>query len=283
MKQTLLTITLALFSMTTQSQIFENTVYADLVYPGCIRAKNKARCMNNKLAQFYLQNLPKDYFEPMEQVDGKIYSYIGLNLLFDENGNFVQTKGESASLDALDMANLKLPRMNMPKDVQNYGVSSSFRSVLRYELILDGDEVKNVFYRPLSSEEISDLMGGSELEITKVAVYPGCKGSDNSKLAKCLQQSIMDYIVENMDDRIANLPGVQESVLSVHIYLTVDPSGRPADVKVVNKHEKIREEVERVIKTLPEIEPAVGSDGSPVPLRLSFQLKYSIRYGGERH
>ena len=130
MKYIVLTVLLFCITTPSQSQVFENEKYGDLVYPGCIRAKNKKRCMNNKLAQFYLRNLPKDYFEPMEKKEGKIYTYLNLNLLFDSDGNYVDINSQSQGLDALSMANLQLPKMSMPKDVQEFGISSDFKTVL---------------------------------------------------------------------------------------------------------------------------------------------------------
>ena len=142
---------------------------------------------------------------------------------------------------------------------------------------MKGDEVLNVFYRPLSALQMLKKIGSSSSKTGVPAIYPGCNSNDNNQLVRCLSKSISSHILKKFDDRIANLPGVQESVIMIYIYFTIDEEGNPKNIKVVNKHEKIREEAERVVKTLPQMTPAMV-DGKPAEMPIKIPIKFSVRY-----
>ncbi|GGF74905.1 M56 family metallopeptidase [Wenyingzhuangia marina] len=104
------------------------------------------------------------------------------------------------------------------------------------------------------------------------AVFPGCEDAEDLK--KCFSDKVSKYISQNFDIGLAEelgLTGVQRMAGM----FKVDVNGNVTDIKVRSVNPDLKEEFERVLESLPQMEPATH-DGEKVSMLFSLPLVFKV-------
>ncbi|MGB5980520.1 MAG: energy transducer TonB [Nonlabens sp.] len=221
--------------------------------------------MNNQLGRFYLKNLNKDFFEPKDTLDGKIYDYIITQLHFDETGIFqkatASTPVDSVRSKTLNLVSANLPKMNMPVNQDGKPVATSFDAALRYELMYSGKDLINVFYRPMREPESKADVETLDIGIIEdIPVYPGCKGT-NPELKACMSYTISNFISSRLNKKL--LKSEIKEIVKISSEFTINTKGKITNIKAYSDHEDLNDEIMRILKLLPKFEPG-RQKGKPV-------------------
>ena len=123
--------------------------------------------------------------------------------------------------------------------------------------------------------------------IEEVPVFPGCEGVVDQK--RCFQESIQEHIRKHFNyPQEAKDQGIQGRVA---VLFTIDNKGNIVDIRKRGPHPLLEEEVERIIKRLPQMQPGQHNGKSvdvpfsiPVVFRLSDEdvLLVEIQKFGQR-
>lgn len=108
-------------------------------------------------------------------------------------------------------------------------------------------------------------------------VFPGCEkySKDLLKSKKCFSKKITKFFNRNFDTDVANeleLHGIQ----SIKSYFIIDSNGEiKPDIRTSRTHPKIAEEIKKVLKDLPKMQPAT-QNGKKVNLMYSLPVRFMI-------
>ena len=141
---------------------------------------------------------------------------------------------------------------------------------------------KNKLVYMSSSEEKVDLekVPLRDLEnipfavVEKVPTYPGCSGSTNEELKKCMSQKIGAFVGEQFDFKIGNNLDLEETN-RIFVAFRVDKDGNVTNIRSRAPHPELEKEADRVIKTLPKMQPG-EQDGRPVSVLYSLPITFKI-------
>lgn len=112
--------------------------------------------------------------------------------------------------------------------------------------------------------------------IEDVPIYPGCEGlSSNEERRNCMSEKITRFVNKNFDKNLGsrlNLKGVNR----VNIIFKIDALGNIVDVQSRAPHPKLKEEAERVIDALPQMQPG-KQRGKPVPVSYALPIIFQVQ------
>jgi hypothetical protein len=103
--------------------------------------------------------------------------------------------------------------------------------------------------------------------IDKAPTFPGCESGDK----KCFSKMVQRHFGKNFDSELPNTLGLEAGKKRVFIGFKIDKEGNVVDVKARAPHIDIKDEVIRVINSLPKMIPG-EDDGKKVG------VKYSIPF-----
>lgn len=130
----------------------------------------------------------------------------------------------------------------------------------RKVLVLDFDYSKN---KKRKSKDGSV----SFMAIDKAPTFPGCDSGDKA----CFSKGVQKHFIKNFDSKLPNTLGLEAGRKRVFIGFKVDKEGNVVNVMARAPHPKIKDEVIRVMNTLPKVIPG-EQDGKKVA------VKYSIPF-----
>ena len=105
--------------------------------------------------------------------------------------------------------------------------------------------------------------------LNQVPIYPGCTG-DNTQLKKCMNRAVQMHIVKNMNTGLLPQQKSDKPVKSFVLF-NISETGKVINVRVNSKEAKLRDELIRVIKLLPDMTPGKLNDKSVV-------VKYTLPF-----
>jgi len=111
--------------------------------------------------------------------------------------------------------------------------------------------------------------------IENVPVYPGCKGSDNAELKKCMSNKISQYVGANFDLGIIKFLGLPAGPQRISVQFKIDKQGDVVEVRARASHEKIEKEAIRVVSSLPQLLPGMQK-GEAVGVLYSLPILFKI-------
>jgi len=100
-----------------------------------------------------------------------------------------------------------------------------------------------------------------------VPTFPGCEEGDK----KCFSKMVQKHFSKNFDAKMVNTLGLESGRKRVFIGFKIDEEGTVVDVKARAPHQKIKDEVIRVMSTLPKMIPGEHKGKKVV-------VKYSIPF-----
>ncbi len=110
--------------------------------------------------------------------------------------------------------------------------------------------------------------------IENVPVYPGCTGKDNVELKSCMQEKITQYVQNNFDTSIAVKEGLKGKQ-TISVQFKVDTNGNVVDIKTRAKSASLQAEAERVVSSLPTMEPGMQR-GKPVGVIYGLPIIFEV-------
>lgn len=110
--------------------------------------------------------------------------------------------------------------------------------------------------------------------IEEAPIFPGCTGTRAEKLA-CLHKNIRKHIFKNFNANIAKTLKLPKGQQKIYVWFKIDNLGNIVDIKTRASHEKLREEAERVTRTLPKMQPG-KQRGKAVTVKYTVPISFNI-------
>jgi bla regulator protein BlaR1 len=114
-------------------------------------------------------------------------------------------------------------------------------------MMLDANE----FNKDNSATEVEETKEVSFLKIDKAPTFPGCESGDKD----CFSKNIQKHFAMNFDANLMKNLGLEPGRKRVFIGFKIGADGNIIDIKARAPHEKIEEEVIRVMDLLPKVTP----------------------------
>ncbi len=91
--------------------------------------------------------------------------------------------------------------------------------------------------------------------IENVPVFPGCEGSDNMILKKCMSENIARVVSENFDMKLVKSLDLKPRKYRIAVQFKIDKTGNVVDIRSRADHEMLEAEAIRVVSLLPQMRP----------------------------
>jgi bla regulator protein BlaR1 len=140
---------------------------------------------------------------------------------------------------------------------------SNGRSMYVIIVIEEEKVVESIKKENINSEDVNFL----KIEIAPT--FPGCGSGDKA----CFSKMIQKHFSENFDSKLPNGLGLSAGKKRVFIGFKVDVNGDVVGIKVRAPHSEIKEEVLRVMRSLPKMIPG-EQDG--VKIRVSYTIPFAL-------
>jgi hypothetical protein len=129
-------------------------------------------------------------------------------------------------------------------------------------------------------EDIDDIIKG-DLKIPDDIIgfivtdqYPQFINS-KSKTKEGFQQQLSEFILDNFDTDLTNNLNLKTGKYKIHIQFTIDKKGHITNSKIRTPHPKLKEEVSRLLKKLPQFIPGKQRN-KPVDVRYNLPINFII-------
>lgn len=124
-------------------------------------------------------------------------------------------------------------------------------------------------------EDFVSPVGVSFSSIETVPTYPGCDEESNNTIRKqCFSDKIRNFVNNNFDVGLGKKLGLTgENRVYVRFVITDD--GSIEDVQARAPHPELQKEAERVVNSLPKMQPGI-QDGKPVNVLYSLPIIFKI-------
>jgi len=124
---------------------------------------------------------------------------------------------------------------------------------------------------PTTSSEIDVPFSAIET----VPTYPGCdEGSNNTIRKQCFSDKIKDFVNNNFDVGLGKKLGLTGEN-RVYVRFVIAKDGSIKDVQARAPHPELQEEAERVVNSLPKMQPGI-QNGQPVNVLYSLPIIFKI-------
>lgn len=228
------------------------------IYPGCTQQKqvSKNLCFKKKVNLFIEEKLTINDFLKQNVAIG--YHTIPYSFVIDKTGNVKET---SVKADPVIARNIKQSLMQLPK--LQPGRQDNLPTAIAFS-----NEIKIYVGKQKSNGEVKIKVDGQEIManipsnlsiqmVDRAPIFPGCEGKSGIPLIKCTSSKINSFIANTINQD--NLKGynLPKGKHSIKIYFTITNKGSVSDVSIQNQHEVIRNEVTRVVKSIPTMSPAL--------------------------
>ncbi|EDP98177.1 M56 family metallopeptidase [Kordia algicida OT-1] len=139
-------------------------------------------------------------------------------------------------------------------------------------------------YVKARKKSIAEVNNYSELEqeaiefklIDKAPVFPGCEGlATLEELKNCFSKKVQIHVNHNFNTKKADEAGL-EGLNRIFVKFIVDENGEIKEVFARAPHPVLKEETERVIKSLPKFTPA-EKDGKTVSVKYMLPIVFKIQ------
>ena len=161
-----------------------------------------------------------------------------------------------------------LQKSNSRKKLKTSASTRDIASFLQEEKIKESQENKKAKQKVAEKKDILIKEKPSKIEKVAVfAVFPGCDAKSPKR--SCFGKKIQKFIRKNLNKKLFKKSGVGK----VDVLFTITKDGFIKIIKIVGAiNEVIKNEVVRVIESLPRIKPAIGSFGSKMAVNYSLSI-----------
>ncbi|GMN06235.1 hypothetical protein MTsPCn5_16240 [Croceitalea sp. MTPC5] len=253
---------IGLRSNVTQNVLPFATVEQVPIFPGCEGAADRRSCFLEHIQGHIRKHFNYPQEAQAQGIQGRV------NVLFEINtdGNIVNIvkKGPHGLLeDEVERIINRLPQMQAgSQDGELVRTAFSIPIVFRLESVI---------------EENSESKNGPEvtfMTIDEVPTFPGCENAADKRA--CFQERIQEHIRKHFNYPLEAQEQGIEGRVSVVFQITKD--GSIANIRKRGPHELLENEVERIIKRLPKMEPG-RQDGTSVDVPFSIPVNFVLSEG----
>lgn len=231
-----------------------------LFYTSCAENEVKEEVVAKlELSTMYMQIGKQELKESIGKKESYLDSYIGTEI----------PKWEEISYDNLSI------KEKIEYDEKINKINESDTPVLKSLNIklYKGDKGRNIIGNIINTSKMKNLREKSSdgsvsfMTIDKAPTFPGCNSGDKD----CFSKEIKKHFTRNFNTELPNQLGLETGKKRVFIAFKIDETGKVIEVKARAPHPKIKEEVLKVMSSLPKMIPG-KHEGKKVA------VKYSIPF-----
>jgi len=194
-----------------------------------------------------------------------------------EELNFIMESADMPNAPIIEVMEdeeiIEVEEMNVER-VQSLGLLNAFSDM--DEEIIEASDVSNLAL----SRETDDSINISFATIEKPPVFPGCEGDDQT-LKECFSEKLGVFIRSNFNLEIANNLELNPGPQRISVIFKITKKGKVKNISIVRSpHHKITEEIDRIIRLLPEMEPG-EQRGNPVEITYTLPIIFNVENNGQ--
>ncbi len=254
-------------------------VHKQPVFPGCVQQKQESKnlCFRKKVNLQIKENLNIVDFLKRNIPVG--YQTVPYSFIIDKNGNVKKIVVDANPIIA---QNIKQSLMKLPKF--QAGTNNNKTVAVKFT-----DEIKFFVGKKVDNGEVKMKVGGVTIKanipsnltihmVDKAPVFPGCEGKKGIPLVKCTSSKINNYIGNTINQDNLKGKNLPKGKQKFSIYFTITKKGSIADVSVQNEHKVLKDEVTRVVRSLPQMSPALFENVKvPINYRVTLTTNLSLK------
>ena len=111
--------------------------------------------------------------------------------------------------------------------------------------------------------------------IENVPVFPGCKGSNQAALKKCMSEKIQKHVSRKFNVDLAQDLGLSAGKKRISVQFKIDKNGNINDIRARAPHPRLQKEAIRIIKLLPKMIPGKQRN-KPVGVRYNLPILFNV-------
>jgi TonB family protein len=231
------------------------------IFPGCENVDDKRACFNEKIQR----HISKNFSYPDEAQKAGIEGKVNIIFKIDDSGSVIDLtmKGPDPLLEKeVERIILKLPKMQPAKHrgkvvTVPYSIPIVFR--------LD--------YLESSKKLNEDIEGGIAFAVVEeVPIFPGCEDADDKRA--CFNEQIQKHIGKHFNyPQTAQDANIEGRVSTIFI---ISSEGTIENIKMRGPDKSLEDEVERIIKRLPQMTPG-KQKGKAVNVPFSIPVTFKLQ------
>lgn len=110
--------------------------------------------------------------------------------------------------------------------------------------------------------------------IEEAPIFPGCK-ANKDELRKCFNYNLQMHVLKKFNVELAQELNLSPGKKRIAVQFIIDQEGNIINIESRAPHPKLKEEIERVVKTLPQMIPA-KQKGEPVKMRFNMPITFVV-------
>lgn len=112
------------------------------------------------------------------------------------------------------------------------------------------------------------------INIEDAPVFKGCEGLSKEENKRCFDKKMKQFVQRNFDSDLGNELGLHAGVHKIQTQFLIDAQGNVVDIKIRAPHNRLKNEVDRLIKKLPKFTPGKQRN---IPVRVRYTLPIAFR------
>ncbi|WP_160127685.1 VIT domain-containing protein [Kordia antarctica] len=178
--------------------------------------------------------------------------------------------------------------MEIEESVIEFRSTNSFRGNTNTQTSFQFDTTDEVQTQSLVPNRILNVEADKDIEIEEVPfsiiedspVFPGCESIGNrSDRKRCFSQKIQKHVEANFNMALVSTLNLPEGRQRATAMFTITETGTIETILVRSSHERISEEVKRVLRLLPQMTPG-QQRGKKVSVRYTLPIIFTINANG---
>lgn len=113
------------------------------------------------------------------------------------------------------------------------------------------------------------------LLIEDAPVYKGCEGLSKEENKKCFDKKMTRFVVRNFDANLAQELGLHSGKHKMYSQFVIDKTGVVIDIIIKAPHPKLEEELDRIIRKLPQFTPGKQRK-KPVKVKYTLPISFQV-------
>ncbi|PTX63715.1 TonB-like protein [Kordia periserrulae] len=264
----LLSLLIFFFSLliSAQTEKSKKDIPESTVIEGCQYEEDVYECSKEKFRRSIFQYLKPSDAILIAKNTTKDTIFVDVMFATDSVGK-VDKERSSLKFHETEMKPFKIETSSSPVDfqIELAPISQKQTSYIRNHLFLKIDRKNNIFIPLYDYTPKRIPFSGPEVGV----VYPGCeKASSNKERKKCMATNISKFVAENFNDRLGKKLGL-DGINRIYVVFKINEEGKVKEIRSRAPHLKLEQEAIRVIKKLPDMQPATIEN---IPVSVNYAL-----------
>jgi len=234
-------------------------------FPGC--ESGDKDCFSKMIQKHFAKNFDANLPNTLGLSSGRKRIFISFKI--DKEGNVadiqVRAPHEDIKQEVLSVMN------SLPKVIpgEHEGKTVVVKYSIPFTIIVGEDHgVDNT--TTYKSNSLNNSDGSlSFMKIDKTPTFPGCEAGDKD----CFSKMVQKHFSRNFDSEMPKKLGLDSGRKQIFISFNIDKEGNVTNIKTRTPHNKITEEVKRVMSSLPKMKP--GEDNGE-KVNVNYSIPFAI-------